>query len=87
MGSALLSPLNGYTHVFDIIYKPDGPAVQSEVNLYSFESFGEVDGLSIIINFYVPVLTPFLHCIESALQFSEHIALLGLNKRVIREEC
>jgi hypothetical protein len=88
IGAAIHSPVKGYTLVFDIIYKCDGPPIQSEVNLYSFESFGEVDGSSIIlINFYIPVLTRFLHCTESALQFAEHITLLGLNKRVIREEC
>jgi len=77
MGSPRHSPVKGYTHVFDIIYKCDGPAVQIEVSLYSFESFGEVDGSSIIlINFYVSVLTPFLHCFECALQFSEHIVSL-----------
>jgi hypothetical protein len=42
-------------------------------------SVREVDGLSLmLIDLYVPALTPRLHCSEAALQFSENTALFAI---------
>jgi hypothetical protein len=91
MSSPRNSPVKSYTYIFDITYKLNGPILQIEVSLERSESTGEVGGSSLIlIYFCVPFLTQLLHCIESALQFSEHIALSAvccLNTHVIREKC
>jgi hypothetical protein len=50
----------------------------------------EVDRLCLLfIDFYVPVLTPRLDCIKTALQLSENISLLafcGIETGVISKE-
>jgi hypothetical protein len=60
------------TEVFHRMRKRDVPSFQWEMSLDWSTTMREIDGLRIIlIDFYVPALTPPLHC-EAALQLSEN---------------
>jgi len=69
--------IKSYTEIFYVCYKGKVPSFHCKMSLDRSMSAGEVDGLSLIlIDSYIPALTPRLHCIEAALQLSENIASL-----------
>jgi hypothetical protein len=59
-----------------MIDKGDIPSIQCKMSLRKPKSMRKVDGLSLIlINFYVPALTPRLNSTETSLQLSKNITL------------
>jgi hypothetical protein len=83
--SYVKSPCNplieDYTQIFHMIDEEDIPAVQYKMSLRGPRSMRNVDGLNLIlIDFYVPALTPRLKSTENSLQFSENINLFANGK-------
>jgi hypothetical protein len=68
--------IEDYTEILYIIDKGDIPSIQCKMSHEGPKSMRKVDGLSLIlIDFYVPALTPRLNSTENSLQLSENIAL------------
>jgi hypothetical protein len=70
--------IEDHTEIFYTIYKRNVPSIKFKVRFRRFTPKREVDPLThFIIDFYVPVLTPRLDCIKTALQLSENSSLLA----------
>jgi hypothetical protein len=73
-----------------LVYKGDFPSVTYKTSLNRPKSAGEIDGLSLVlVDVYVPALTPRLYRSEAALELSENIALFAvctIYTRVISED-
>jgi hypothetical protein len=68
-----------YTETFYMFDKGDISSIQYKMSLKEFKCMSKVDRLSLIlINFYVPALTPRLNSTKTTLQFSEN-TLCGLS--------
>jgi hypothetical protein len=59
--------------------KGDIPSIHCKTSRRGAKSIRKVDGLSLIlIDFYVPALTPRLNSTETSLQLSENITLFAV---------
>jgi hypothetical protein len=59
--------------------KRDIPSIQCKINLRESRPMRKVDGLSLIlIEFYVPVVTPRISYTETSLQLSESITTFSV---------
>jgi hypothetical protein len=68
--------LEDYTEILYIIDERDIPSIQCKMNLSALKSKRKVDSLILIlIDFYVPALTPRLSVTKNSLQLSENINL------------
>jgi hypothetical protein len=62
-----------------MIDEGDIPSIQCKMSLMGPKYMRKVDGVSlIVIDFYVPVLTPRLNSTEPSLQLSENIILFAV---------
>jgi hypothetical protein len=60
--------IENYTQIFYVTDKKDIPSIQCKMSHKDPKSMSKVDGLSlIVIDFYVPALTPRLSSIEISL--------------------
>jgi hypothetical protein len=70
--------IEDYTEIFYIIDEGDIPSIQCKMRLREPKPMREVDGPSLIlIDFYVPALTPRFSSTETSLQLSKNITLKG----------
>jgi hypothetical protein len=68
--------IEDYTELLYMIDEGDNLSIQCTMTLRESKSMRRVDGLSfILIDFYVPALTPQLSSTETSLQLSENITL------------
>jgi hypothetical protein len=71
--------IEDYTDIFYVVDKGDIPSIQYKTSLTGPKSTRKVDDLSLIlIDFYVPALTPRLSNTEPSLQLSENITLFAI---------
>jgi hypothetical protein len=78
----VLSPctplIEDYSEIFYIL-EGDVPPVRCKMSLRGAKSMRKVYGLSLIlIEFYVPALTPRLNSIETSLQLTENITFFAV---------
>jgi hypothetical protein len=79
LSSILLTRQQHILSLFYIIDKGDISSIQSNMSLRGSKSMRKVDGLSLIlIDYYVPGLTPRLNSTETSLQLSENITLFAV---------
>jgi hypothetical protein len=82
--------IKDYTEIFYMIEEGGVLSIQCKMGLRGPKSMGKLDVLNIIlIDFYVPVLTPRLSRSETSLQLSEiitHFAVCRIYTGVISKE-
>jgi hypothetical protein len=71
--------IKDYTQIFYMIDEGDILSIHCQMNIRGSKYMRNVDDLNlVIIDFYVPALTPHLSNIEASLQVSESITLLAV---------
>jgi hypothetical protein len=74
--------IEDYSGIFYMITEGGIPSIQCKMSLKGPKSVSKVDGLSLIlIDFYVPALTPRLISTETSLHLSENISLSVLQSQ------